>query len=107
MLNLRRLIPELFPDHKIKALSTSEIFLNNLIAGFMPSFWTGLVQRPHNASVGKFSRPRRPNKALETLRKRKLELKKVRKALLKAGLENTVEGVRISKEWFQLSQTAQ
>ena len=49
-----------------------------------------------------FSRQKRPNKALEHLRKRKKQCKAARKALLKAGLKDSPEELNIRKQWFSL-----
>ena len=49
-----------------------------------------------------FARQRRPNKALDHLRRRKKQCKAARKALLKAGLKDSPEEEIIRKEWFSL-----
>ena len=49
-----------------------------------------------------FARQRRPNKALDHLRRQKKQCKAARTALLKAGLKDSPEEEIIRKEWFSL-----
>ena len=94
---LQVLLPSIFPDHKINKLSTTE--LSEQLDSWLYNFFIDRFGQKLPTSQ-KFLRPQRKNKALESFRKRKNELKAARKALLRAGLKGTPEEERISKEWF-------
>ena len=86
---LEQIIPSIFPAHKINKLSTSDLsqkFDKWLHAFFVERF--GTLPVTENKT---HSRKTRTNKGLQHLQKRKKECKAARKAILKAGLADSLE----------------
>jgi len=73
--------------------------INGYIFFFVERF--GTVPVTENKSQTQ-SRKTRTNKGLQHLRKRKKECKAARKAILKAGLADSLEEKMIAKEWLSL-----
>ena len=98
---MEQIIPSIFSAHKIK-LSTSDLsqkFDKWLHACFVEQFGTVPVTKNKSQTQ---SRKTRTNKGLQHLRKRKKECKAARKAILKAGLADSLEEKMIAKEWLSL-----
>ena len=99
---LEIVIPQVFNQRTINKLTTSELsqkfdsWLHNF---FLERFGKKELQEK---KTNGFTRQKRPNKALDHLRRRKKQCKAARKALLKAGLKDSPEEEIIRKEWFSL-----
>jgi len=99
---LEIIIPQVFNQQIINKLSPSELsqkFDSWLHNYFLEKFGKKELQEK---KTNGFARQRRPNKALDHLRRRKKQCKAARKALLKAGLKDSPEEEIIRKEWFSL-----
>lgn len=97
---LKIIIPKVFTKRQIDNLSTSE--LSQKFDSWLHNFFLDHFGEKVDKVSNKHRRKKRPNKALEHLRRRKKECKAARKALLKAGLQGSVEEEIISREWFSL-----
>ena len=95
---LEIIIPQVFNQQIINKLSPSELsqkFDSWLHNYFLEKFGKKELQEK---KTNGFARQRRPNKALDHLRRRKKQCKAARKALLKAGLKDSPEQEIIRKE---------
>ena len=93
------IIPKVFNTASFNKLSTSE--LSNKFDTWLYDFFLERFGEK-NKRESKSSRKPRPHKTLEQFRIRKKQCKAARKALIKAGLEGTIEEQMIRKEWLSL-----
>lgn len=95
-------LPRIFTSNVFKKLNPADLstkFNNWLYSFFVSRFG---VQESVDRTGPARTRPKRKNRELEFLRRRKNECRKVRRALMKAGLENSPEAKDCAAHWHTL-----